>query len=55
MVDLQGAACAVAVLCAKRLPLVFMDEMLRGFSSSPIPHYFIVKALGDFAAKSRMN
>ena len=53
--DLQGATCRVAVICGGRMPDLLMTEMLsRLGGGGQLPHYFVMKCLGDFAVSMRM-
>lgn len=53
MADWQGAASAVLVSAGMRWPDMVMEQLLARFSPGTLPHYFIMKTLGDFAAANR--
>eukprot|EP00727_Mastigamoeba_balamuthi_P012392 m51a1_g7776 hypothetical protein (1623) ;mRNA; f:168103-173772 len=48
--DLQLAANAAAVALAALVPNLVLDELLARFAAGVIPHYFVIKTLGDVAA-----
>eukprot|EP00698_Gefionella_okellyi_P010953 TRINITY_DN286_c0_g1_i1.p1 TRINITY_DN286_c0_g1~~TRINITY_DN286_c0_g1_i1.p1 ORF type:complete len:1629 (+),score=391.49 TRINITY_DN286_c0_g1_i1:371-4888(+) len=50
--DLQGAASSVIVAIGKRLPAQLLEEMIRRFDGVPVPHYFVIKSLADFAVRN---
>ncbi|KAL6063739.1 HEAT repeat domain containing protein [Balamuthia mandrillaris] len=47
--DWQGQASTVLVSVGMRWPDTLMKELMERFSPGSIPHYFILKTLGDFA------
>jgi hypothetical protein len=53
MADWQGAASAVLVSAGMRWPDLVMDQLLARFSPGSLPHYFVMKTLGDFTAANR--
>lgn len=46
--DWQGGASAVLVSLGIRFPNEILDELMKRFSPGTVPHYFIMKTLGDF-------
>lgn len=50
MPDWQQAASSVLVSLGIRWPNQIMDELLKRFESGSLPHYFVMKTLGDFVA-----
>lgn len=50
MPDWQQAASAVLVSLGTRWPNQIMDELLKRFETGTLPHYFIMKTLGDFVS-----
>eukprot|EP00026_Physarum_polycephalum_P000352 Phypoly_transcript_00352.p1 GENE.Phypoly_transcript_00352~~Phypoly_transcript_00352.p1 ORF type:complete len:1660 (+),score=332.46 Phypoly_transcript_00352:97-5076(+) len=48
--DWQQAASSVLVTLGVRWPNQIMDELLKRFESGSLPHYFVMKTLGDFVA-----
>ena len=50
MPDWQQAASSVLVSLGVRWPNQIMDELLKRFESGSLPHYFVMKTLGDFVA-----
>eukprot|EP01119_Soliformovum_irregulare_P013154 TRINITY_DN3473_c0_g1_i1.p1 TRINITY_DN3473_c0_g1~~TRINITY_DN3473_c0_g1_i1.p1 ORF type:complete len:1648 (+),score=609.13 TRINITY_DN3473_c0_g1_i1:20-4963(+) len=46
--DWQGAASQVLVSLGMRFPKEVLEELMSRFSPGQLPHYFIMKSLGDF-------
>jgi len=53
--DLQSAAANVIVSLAPVLPALIMDELLKHWEPGQLPHYFIVKTLGDVVAANPID
>jgi hypothetical protein len=53
MAEWQGAASAVLVSAGMRWPDLVMDQLLARFAPGSLPHYFVMKTLGDFTASNR--
>jgi len=47
--DLQEAACGVIVSLANHVPELIIQSLMTLFIPGQIPHYFVVKAMGDVA------
>eukprot|EP01107_Rhizomastix_libera_P012211 TRINITY_DN3023_c1_g1_i1.p1 TRINITY_DN3023_c1_g1~~TRINITY_DN3023_c1_g1_i1.p1 ORF type:complete len:1740 (-),score=488.09 TRINITY_DN3023_c1_g1_i1:24-5243(-) len=45
--DLQEAACGVLVSLTPLQPDLVLDELIKRFEPGSIPHYFVIKTLGD--------
>lgn len=45
--DLQEAACSCIVSLANHVPELIVDTLMHLFSPGQIPHYFVVKTMGD--------
>ncbi|EGG22616.1 hypothetical protein DFA_04746 [Cavenderia fasciculata] len=52
--DWQQAASSLIVSLGMRYPTQIMDELLKRFETGTIPHYFVMKTLGDFIGANRM-
>ncbi|EFA77696.1 hypothetical protein PPL_12305 [Heterostelium album PN500] len=50
--DWQQAASSLMVSLGLRFPTQIMDELVKRFETGMIPHYFIMKTLGDFIASN---
>eukprot|EP01111_Echinosteliopsis_oligospora_P007009 TRINITY_DN21543_c0_g1_i1.p1 TRINITY_DN21543_c0_g1~~TRINITY_DN21543_c0_g1_i1.p1 ORF type:complete len:318 (+),score=64.37 TRINITY_DN21543_c0_g1_i1:59-1012(+) len=53
--DWQQAASSVFVTLGVKFPNQIMKELLQRFEPGSIPHYFIMKTLGDFVAHNAMS
>lgn len=53
--DLQGAASQVLVSLGMRFPNQVLEELMSRFTPGQLPHYFIMKTLGDFVIANRMS
>jgi hypothetical protein len=49
----QTAASQVLVSLGMRFPNEILDELMKKFPIGIIPHYFVVKTLGDFVKENR--
>jgi len=49
LADWQGAASSVLVSLGLRWPDIVMEKLMAKFAPGTIPHYFVMKTLGDFA------
>lgn len=47
--DLQECACSILVSLANLVPDKIIDELMANFTPGQVPHYFIIKTLGDVA------
>lgn len=50
MPDWQQAASSVIVSLGMRFPNQIMEELLKRFEPGTLPHYFVMKTLGDFVS-----
>jgi len=53
MADWQGAASAVLVAAGMQWPELVMEQLLVRFLPGSIPHYYVMKTIGDFTAANR--
>ena len=47
--DLQEQACSILVALANLVPDKIIDDLMANFTPGQVPHYFIIKTLGDVA------
>eukprot|EP01087_Luapelamoeba_hula_P005831 TRINITY_DN1587_c0_g1_i1.p1 TRINITY_DN1587_c0_g1~~TRINITY_DN1587_c0_g1_i1.p1 ORF type:complete len:1410 (-),score=232.80 TRINITY_DN1587_c0_g1_i1:1013-5242(-) len=47
--DWQGGASSVLVSLGMRWPNLVLEQLMSKFSPGTVPHYFVMKTLGDFA------
>eukprot|EP01105_Mastigella_eilhardi_P020591 TRINITY_DN4914_c0_g1_i1.p1 TRINITY_DN4914_c0_g1~~TRINITY_DN4914_c0_g1_i1.p1 ORF type:complete len:1654 (-),score=536.16 TRINITY_DN4914_c0_g1_i1:72-5033(-) len=53
--DLQTAAANVVVALASAMPELIFEELLRRFEVGTVPHYFVMKTLGDLVAANPIS
>jgi hypothetical protein len=46
----QQAASTMLVSLGMRFPKQLMEELMKRFSPGTVPHYFVMKTMGDFAS-----
>lgn len=51
----QGAASALLVSLGMRFPVQILDELMKRFSPGTVPHYFIMKSLGDLFVANALD
>lgn len=49
----QTAASQILVSLGMRFPKQIMEELMKRFTPGNVPHYFVMKTLGDFASANR--
>jgi hypothetical protein len=52
--DWQDSACRLLISLARLYPDLVAKNLIDRFPANQLPHYFIVKALADFAHLYRM-